>query len=144
MRSSPGTKHSVRCRSLSSPALAGYKAVFAINVEVASSMIDVNVTPDKRTVFVQQEARLLDLLRSSLEDLWDPTKWQGAQSLANTSAPSQQSQCAPCMHDPWCCARTHAVPLEPGSQQYDAQPYSRYYVGPRDAGSVYALWYHAL
>lgn len=143
MRSTPGTKHSVRCRSLSSPALGGYKALFAINVEVASSMIDVNVTPDKRTVFVQQEVRLLDLLRSSLEDLWDPTKWQGAQSLANTSAPSQQSQYVSCM-TPGVVPALISVPLETGSQQYYAQPYIRYYAGPRDAGSVYALWYHAL
>ena len=59
-------------------------------------MIDVNVTPDKRTVFLQQETALLDLLRTALEDLWDPTKWQGAQSLANTAAatPSQQEQYA--------------------------------------------------
>lgn len=82
-------------RSLSSPALAGYKALFAINITVDSSMIDVNVTPDKRTVFVQQEAVLLDLLRNSLEDLWDPTKWQGAQSLAHTSGTPQQQQYAP-------------------------------------------------
>lgn len=84
------------CRSLSSPALSGYKAVFAINITVDSSMIDVNVTPDKRTVFVQQEAVLLDLLRNSLEDLWDPSKWQGAQSLANIQGTLSQCDFFPC------------------------------------------------
>ena len=52
-----------------------------LNITTERSRFDLNVTPDKRTVMVQQEAQLLDVLRRALEDVWDPSKWQYTQSL---------------------------------------------------------------
>lgn len=68
-------------RSLSSPATAGCKALFALNIEVSRIEVDVNVTPDKRTVMLIHENQLLALLRKALEAVWDPSKWQFSQSL---------------------------------------------------------------
>lgn len=69
-------------RSLSSPATAGCKAVCVINIETESGLVDVNVTPDKRSVIIQQEADLLKLLRASLEDIWDPAMVQAVHSIS--------------------------------------------------------------
>lgn len=69
-------------RSLSSPATAGCKAVCVINIQTESELVDVNVTPDKRSVMIQQEADLLELLRAGLEDVWDPAMIQAAHSIS--------------------------------------------------------------
>ena len=53
-----------------------------INIRTDPELVDVNVTPDKRSVMIQQEADLLELLRSGLEDVWDPAKWQAAHSIS--------------------------------------------------------------
>jgi len=72
----------ILCRSLSSPATAGCKAVCVVNIQVAPEFVDVNVTPDKRSVMIQQESDLLELLRTGLEDVWDPAKWQAYKSIS--------------------------------------------------------------
>ncbi|WKX89615.1 hypothetical protein Q1695_008902 [Nippostrongylus brasiliensis] len=43
-----------------------------LNIEVSPSMIDVNVTPDKRMVFIDREKELLALVRSSLLATFHP------------------------------------------------------------------------
>ncbi|XP_061823445.1 mismatch repair endonuclease PMS2 [Nerophis lumbriciformis] len=43
----------------------------ALNVEVASECVDVNVTPDKRQIFLQEEKLLLALLKSSLISMFE-------------------------------------------------------------------------
>ena len=51
------------CRSLSSPATAGCKAMFALAVTVSRAEVDVNVTPDKRTVMLHREGAFMAALR---------------------------------------------------------------------------------
>ena len=69
-------------RSLSSPTTAGCKAMCAITIGAPRAETDVNLTPDKRTVLLQREADFLAALRAALEAVWDPARWQYAQSLA--------------------------------------------------------------
>eukprot|EP00892_Ulva_mutabilis_P000642 jgi/Ulvmu1/10579/UM065_0033.1 len=89
-------------RSLSSPATAGCKAVCAINIQAASELVDVNVTPDKRSIMIQQESELLELLRAGLEHVWDPSKWQSTPSMSQ----AQYALAVPlvcCARNPDCC-----------------------------------------
>ncbi|KAJ2765438.1 ATP-binding mismatch repair protein [Coemansia nantahalensis] len=46
--------------------------VFAIAITVDAASIDVNLTPDKRTILVRHEARLLDALRAALAHAFAP------------------------------------------------------------------------
>jgi hypothetical protein len=55
--------------------------MFALKIEVSRMQVDVNVTPDKRTVMLTHENQLLTLLREALEGVWDPSKFQFSQSL---------------------------------------------------------------
>jgi hypothetical protein len=55
--------------------------MFFLNVSAEPALVDINVTPDKRTVMLQREVEFLELLRGGLETLWDPGKWQMAHSL---------------------------------------------------------------
>lgn len=82
------------CRSLSSPATAGCKAMFMLNVTTERSDVDVNVTPDKRTVMLTREAALLAALRLVLEGVWDASKWQFSQSLATAASAGATDGCA--------------------------------------------------
>ncbi|XP_040922852.1 mismatch repair endonuclease PMS2 isoform X2 [Toxotes jaculatrix] len=43
----------------------------ALNITVASECVDVNVTPDKRQIFLQEEKLLLAILKSSLISMYD-------------------------------------------------------------------------
>ncbi|XP_061912054.1 mismatch repair endonuclease PMS2 [Entelurus aequoreus] len=43
----------------------------ALNIEVASECVDVNVTPDKRQIFLQEEKLLLAILKSSLISMFE-------------------------------------------------------------------------
>nr|XP_057918422.1 mismatch repair endonuclease PMS2 [Doryrhamphus excisus] len=43
----------------------------ALNIEVASECVDVNVTPDKRQIFLQEEKLLLAILKSSLNGMFE-------------------------------------------------------------------------
>uniref|UniRef100_A0A3P8UL81 Mismatch repair endonuclease PMS2 n=1 Tax=Cynoglossus semilaevis TaxID=244447 RepID=A0A3P8UL81_CYNSE len=61
----------------------------ALNIAVASECVDVNVTPDKRQIFLQEEKLLLAILKSSLITLYEA----GANkiSLNYTHVPSSKS-----------------------------------------------------
>ena len=67
--------------------------MFAINVTTERSRFDVNVTPDKRTVMLQQERALLALLQGGLEELWDPSKRQYSQSLDAIAGSGDAERC---------------------------------------------------
>jgi DNA mismatch repair ATPase MutL len=80
----------VDCRSLSSLATAGCKAMFVINIITERSRFDVNVTPDKRTVMIQQMPDLLSALHAALSEVWDPSKWQFTESLGEVAGSTKQ------------------------------------------------------
>lgn len=44
----------------------------ALNISLNKELVDVNVTPDKRQVFLQQEKVLLATIKSSLKSMFDP------------------------------------------------------------------------
>lgn len=44
---------------------------FILNFNIPTTILDLNVTPDKRTVFVHNEHVFLDMLRECLADFWD-------------------------------------------------------------------------
>ncbi|XP_067100331.1 mismatch repair endonuclease PMS2 [Osmerus mordax] len=61
----------------------------ALNIAVASDCVDVNVTPDKRQIFLQEEKLLLAILKSSLISMYETgvNKF----SLNHTALPSNNS-----------------------------------------------------
>jgi DNA mismatch repair ATPase MutL len=60
--------------------------MFVIHIITDRSRFDINVTPDKRTVLIQQMPDLLSALRAALSGVWDPSKWQYSQSLGEYGA----------------------------------------------------------
>lgn len=44
---------------------------FVLNFNVPVNILDLNVTPDKRTIFVHNEYKFLEMLRESLIEFWD-------------------------------------------------------------------------
>ncbi|KXZ41811.1 hypothetical protein GPECTOR_276g725 [Gonium pectorale] len=62
-------------KSLSSPAHAGsHRPMGLLSVSLPSEEVDVNVTPDKRRVFMAAEDRMCGLLQQSLSALWEPSR----------------------------------------------------------------------
>ncbi|KAG2486047.1 hypothetical protein HYH03_015254 [Edaphochlamys debaryana] len=62
-------------KSLSSPAhAASSRAMAVLAVGIASEEVDVNVTPDKRRVFMAAEERLCARLQEALQALWEPSR----------------------------------------------------------------------
>ncbi|GLC44959.1 hypothetical protein PLESTB_000668600 [Pleodorina starrii] len=62
-------------KSLSSPAhAASCRPMALLAVTLAASDVDVNVTPDKRRVFMAAEDRLTTLLGQALHALWEPSR----------------------------------------------------------------------
>ncbi|GAM22137.1 hypothetical protein SAMD00019534_053120 [Acytostelium subglobosum LB1] len=59
----------------------GAYPVLFINITTEPDTYDVNVTPDKRKVFIHQEAQLLNLVRDRLKAMWDT-----AQSIFDISS----------------------------------------------------------
>jgi DNA mismatch repair ATPase MutL len=64
--------------------------MFVINIITDRSRFDINVTPDKRTVLIQQMPDLLSAMRASLSEVWDPSKWQYSQSLGEGAVAASQ------------------------------------------------------
>lgn len=48
--------------------------VYVLNIELPKDEVDVNVTPDKRSVFTLEESKLHEMVRSSLVEMWDPSR----------------------------------------------------------------------
>lgn len=44
---------------------------YVINFKIPANILDLNVTPDKRTVFVHNEYKFLEMLRDCLADFWN-------------------------------------------------------------------------
>ncbi|KAK9832435.1 hypothetical protein WJX74_010234 [Apatococcus lobatus] len=61
-------------RSLASPAAAGSRPMAVLDFHLPKDSYDVNVTPDKRQAFLQQEGMLLESLRQELSKLWEPSR----------------------------------------------------------------------
>ena len=60
--------------------------IVVLDVKLPAGSYDVNVTPDKRTVFMGAEKALLDGLRAGLERLWEPSR----NTYAVNKVPTQQ------------------------------------------------------
>ncbi|KAG5183281.1 hypothetical protein JKP88DRAFT_317762 [Tribonema minus] len=58
------------------------KPAAVINVQLPPGDFDVNVTPDKRKVFVTGEAALLEALKAALHELWSPNRYTFALNQA--------------------------------------------------------------
>ncbi|EGC35083.1 hypothetical protein DICPUDRAFT_152626 [Dictyostelium purpureum] len=61
----------------------GAYPVVVFNIETPTDNYDVNVTPDKRTIFIQKESQLLLLISDGLK-----TMWEKVQSIFDPSAPN--------------------------------------------------------
>lgn len=62
----------------------------ALNIAVASECVDVNVTPDKRQIFLQEEKLLLAILKTSLISMFE--SGVNKISLSNMSIPSTNTR----------------------------------------------------
>ncbi|KAG5176090.1 hypothetical protein JKP88DRAFT_259047 [Tribonema minus] len=58
------------------------KPAAIVNVQLPPGDFDVNVTPDKREVFVTGEAALLEALKAALHELWSPSRYTFAVNQA--------------------------------------------------------------
>jgi len=52
----------------------GHKPAFILNLQLRSGSFDVNVSPDKRDIFLVAETGIFDALRSGLNELWGPSR----------------------------------------------------------------------
>ena len=48
--------------------------VVVLDIEMPRNTVDVNVTPDKRAVFMQKESDFVDYVKKSLSQLWEPSR----------------------------------------------------------------------
>lgn len=55
---------------------------FFLSLDLKEGTFDVNVTPDKRTIFVHDEQELLSAFQEYLSKLWEPTRGQMTLSIA--------------------------------------------------------------
>lgn len=46
--------------------------VLFLNIEMPSEMVDINVTPDKRKILMHMEAELVDIIKASLNAMYEP------------------------------------------------------------------------
>ncbi|XP_056153006.1 mismatch repair endonuclease PMS2 [Lampris incognitus] len=90
----------------------------ALNIAVASECVDVNVTPDKRQIFLQEEKLLLAILKTSLITMYE--------AGVNKISVSQITAVVTSFHRP----------MEPGSEseQCQAVPSDDSIVEPREEG----------
>lgn len=63
-------------RGLSSSAVGTSRPMAFLNIELPSNAYDVNVTPDKRKIFLHNESQVLKVLQEGLERLWEPSRSQ--------------------------------------------------------------------
>ena len=60
--------------------------VLILDVTLPKNSVDVNITPDKRSIFTLCESNLIELARTSLTDMWEPSR--STFSLGGCAAPS--------------------------------------------------------
>jgi len=63
-------------KSLSSPAAAASKPMAVLDFRLPKNAYDLNVTPDKRKIFLHAEAAVMTALQRGLSDLWEPSRAQ--------------------------------------------------------------------
>ena len=61
-------------RNLSSPAAAASRPMAILNFQLPRDAYDVNVTPDKRKVFLHAEHAAMTALQQGLTELWEPSR----------------------------------------------------------------------
>ncbi|PRW39172.1 mismatch repair endonuclease PMS2 [Chlorella sorokiniana] len=76
-------------RSLSSPAAAASKPMAVVDFRLPPDTFDVNVTPDKRKVFLHAEKKVLAAFTEGLQALWEPSRNTYA---VNDAVATQQAQ----------------------------------------------------
>ncbi|PSC67581.1 DNA mismatch repair PMS1 isoform X3 [Micractinium conductrix] len=80
-------------RSLSSPAAAACKPIAVVDFRLPTDAYDVNVTPDKRKVFLHAEKKILEAFKQGLEGLWEPSRFTyGVQDALGLTQQAQQAQ----------------------------------------------------
>ena len=52
-----------------------HKPAFVLDFVLPPGKFDINITPNKREVFLVDEASLTTSLRSALEKIWEPTRY---------------------------------------------------------------------
>ncbi|KAL0023381.1 hypothetical protein WJX79_000253 [Trebouxia sp. C0005] len=62
-------------RSLASAAAAANRPCLVLDIQTARDSYDVNVTPDKRKVFLHHEAEVLQALQEALQQLWESARF---------------------------------------------------------------------
>eukprot|EP00798_Chlamydomonas_sp_ICE-L_P008061 gene8061-1297_t len=75
-------------RSLGSAATSGVRPMVVLNLEIPTTTYDINVTPDKRKVFMEAEGQLVAALEKALKDLWEPSRYTFALNSV-AQAPTQ-------------------------------------------------------
>ena len=61
-------------RTLSSAAITASRPMAVIDFQVARDAYDVNVTPDKRKIFLHEEKLMLEQFQTALLKLWEPSR----------------------------------------------------------------------
>eukprot|EP00300_Choanocystis_sp_HF-7_P004889 c13763_g1_i2.p1 GENE.c13763_g1_i2~~c13763_g1_i2.p1 ORF type:complete len:547 (+),score=92.21 c13763_g1_i2:390-2030(+) len=73
---------------------SSHMPVLFLNVKVPTDAFDVNVTPDKRKVFLHNEDELCELIKQTLETMYQPSRFtyssESSPSLLSNSSPSSR------------------------------------------------------
>ncbi|KAI3431618.1 hypothetical protein D9Q98_004667 [Chlorella vulgaris] len=77
-------------RSLGSPATAASKPMAVVDFRLPTDSYDVNVTPDKRKVFLHAEQRIMAAFQQGLQALWEPSR--NTYDVQDTLGVTQQAQ----------------------------------------------------
>ncbi|KAL4438704.1 hypothetical protein ABPG77_006308 [Micractinium sp. CCAP 211/92] len=81
-------------RSLSSPAAASSKPMAVVDFRLPTDSYDVNVTPDKRKVFLHAEKKILEAFQQGLAALWEPSRYTyGVNDALGVTQQAQQEDC---------------------------------------------------
>ena len=82
-------------RSLASPATAACRPSALLDFHLPREAADVNVTPDKRRVFLAAEGRVLAALAAGLAELWEPSRsTYTLQTALTQQAPAKRARVA--------------------------------------------------
>jgi DNA mismatch repair protein PMS2 len=77
-------------RALSSPAAAASRPMAVLDFQLPRDSYDVNVTPDKRKVFLHAEHAAMTALQRGLSALWEPSRSRYAVNGGKTTGTQQQ------------------------------------------------------
>eukprot|EP00041_Stephanoeca_diplocostata_P037549 m.1424371 g.1424371 ORF g.1424371 m.1424371 type:complete len:916 (+) comp25061_c0_seq19:134-2881(+) len=58
--------------------------VYVLNITLPRAKVDINVTPDKRSIFTLQESQVIDAIKETLQGVWAPNQHQ--YDLASTQS----------------------------------------------------------